>query len=106
MHIFKELPRLERWVEFHNVLVGYAHNFDGICNGQRVITNNVKHIDHLSGIAKCTGDEEWMLGKPGSYAEHSEPQKKGLIPNLKSVFEDSFDKISDIKKMRLNLFKK
>lgn len=91
-----KIPTLERWARFHNVLVGYAYHHDEIANGQRVITN---HYDRTElGIAHCSGNEIWKLGKPGTVDEHYQKQPRRFIPDLKKVFEFSLDKISDIRR--------
>jgi len=91
-----KIPTLKRWVQFHNVLAGYAHHCPGIAEGQRVITGHVHEIDRTLWIAKCTGNEIWKLDQPGTIAEHNIPQKSGI--NFRQIFESSLDKISDIKR--------
>lgn len=90
------IPRLESWAHFHNVLVGYAYDHEEFKNGQRIITN---HYDRTElGIAHCSGGEIWMLGKPGTIHEHYIEQHKVFRPNLKSVFEFARDRINDIRR--------
>jgi len=95
MDIYKQTPTLKNWVQFHNVLVGYSYNHPMFKNGQRVMSNNLKSLDLQNKLAHCTDNEIWQLGHPGSYAEHNISQNYHL--NFKTIFEESLDKISDIK---------
>ncbi len=76
MNYLSQIPKLEKWARYHNTLVGRAYNHPDFENGQRVQTNHVAVIDQKFGFAKCSGDEMWQLGQPGTLGMYEDPITK------------------------------
>ncbi len=76
MNFLSQIPKLDKWAKFGNTLVGRAYNHPEYENGQRVQTNHVGVLDEKLGIAKCSGDEVWQLGQPGSLSMYEDPITK------------------------------
>ncbi len=71
-----QVPKLDKWARFNNVLVGRAFNHPEFENGQRVKTNHVAILDENLGMAKCSGNEIWQLGEPGKLSMYVDPVTK------------------------------
>ncbi len=71
-----KIPRLDKWARYHDTLVGRAFDHPEFENGQRVQTNHVATLDVKIGFAKCSGDEIWQLGSPGSLNMYEDPITK------------------------------
>lgn len=62
-------PRLERWLQHGNTLVGYLFDSKEHPLGTRVMTGAIVELDPLSFEARCV-DGDYKLGEPGTYQEH------------------------------------
>jgi hypothetical protein len=62
-------PLLERWVQFHDTLVGYVFDAKQFSPGTRVQTEVIRFVDLLNGQAECA-DGKYRLGEPGTFEEH------------------------------------
>jgi len=80
-------PILKNWVKFHNVLVGEVYNHSDYKNGQRIVTNNCYDLDVKLKLAKCSGNESWILGKEGNLTDYYEPKKLSLIDKVFDYFK-------------------
>lgn len=56
------IPQLENWDKFNDVLVGEAVGHPDFKDGQRVMTNKIKLLDDKLGFAYCLDSEVWQLG--------------------------------------------
>lgn len=65
--------KLERWIVYHDVLVGYAFDVPGFSDGTRIMTEFKHKIDLDSMTAFCK-DGTYKLGDFGTYAEHQQPE--------------------------------
>ena len=66
-------PRLERWIQFHNTLVGYIFDDPKIKPGTRVITEAmIEPVDTAVFEVRCR-DADYKLGEPGTAEEHNQP---------------------------------
>lgn len=70
------IPILDRWVKFNDVLLGEAINHPSFEQRQRVKTNKIKTLDEKLGMALCLQNEAWQLGKPGKLADYVDPVTK------------------------------
>lgn len=64
--------KLERWIVFHDALVGYIFDSPQHPPGTRVITEPLRWIDPINGEADCH-TEHYKLGEPGTQEEHNRP---------------------------------
>lgn len=69
----KPIPVLDKWAAYNDVLVGEAVNHPEFENRTRVHTNKVILIDVKLGMAACTADEVWQLGRPGKLGDYVDP---------------------------------
>lgn len=100
MDMKSNIPTLKNWVQYHNVLLGDAWYHPKFENGTRIISNHIGTLDHILGVAKCAGDETWLLKNPGKIEDYYYPKKSGF---LESFYEETKDTISDIKKQLIKL---
>lgn len=70
------IPTLDKWAVFNDVLVGEAINHPDFEKGQRVMTNKVLTGSKKDGWIKCVGDEDWQLGQPGNLGMYVDPITK------------------------------
>lgn len=70
------IPSLNKWAIYRDVLVGEAMNHPDFENRQRVATNKVTKLDTKLGMALCVGNEQWQLGEPGKLADYVDPITK------------------------------
>lgn len=70
------IPTLDKWVKFNDVLVGEAINHPKFEQRQRVRTNKVIFMDEKMGMAKCVADEFWQLGEPSVLGRYVDPITK------------------------------
>jgi hypothetical protein len=76
------IPKLNKWVVYNDVLLGEAINHPQFEQRQRVQTNKVLKMDIKSGMAECVPDvgsiekEYWQLGEPGNLSNYVDPITK------------------------------
>lgn len=63
-------PKLERWVQHGNCIVGYIFDSKQFPPGQRIITDAIREFDPINFEAVCL-DGAYKLGEPGTYDEHN-----------------------------------
>jgi hypothetical protein len=68
----KHKSRLERWIVFNDVLVGYLFDSKEHPPGTRVMTEAIRYIDPLNSVAESRS-EVYKLGEPGTVEEHNQP---------------------------------
>lgn len=66
-------PKLERWIQFNNCIVGYLFDSKQFNPGQRVMTEVILFIDPINFEAECK-DGKYKLGEPGTAEEHNQEQ--------------------------------
>lgn len=75
-------PRLERWVQHGNCLVGYLFDHKQFDPGTRIITEPIREFDVINHEAVCL-DGKYILGEPGTVEEHNQPligqNKKNIL---------------------------
>jgi hypothetical protein len=64
--------KLDRWITFHDALVGYLFDNKKIKPGTRVVTEPLRFLDVSNSYAECRG-ESYKLGEPGTAEEHNQP---------------------------------
>lgn len=72
----KHKPILERWIRFHDCIVGYVFDSDEIPDGRRVKTSFLIQFNEW-GEAVCKGGT-YRLGDPGIAEEHNVPLPNGI----------------------------
>lgn len=65
-------PRLERWIKYGNVFVGYLYDHKAFRHGERVRTDAIVEFDPAAFEARCV-DGDYKLGEPGTQEEHNRP---------------------------------
>lgn len=65
-------PRLERWIQHNNCIVGYIFDSPLFSPGTRIITEALRYIDASNFEAECL-DGSYKLGTPGTAEEHNQP---------------------------------
>jgi hypothetical protein len=70
------IPRLDNWAVFNDVLVGESNNHPTIENKQRVMSNKCIKLDTKLGFAFCTDNEVWQLGKQSILGRYVDPITK------------------------------
>lgn len=70
------IPTLDKWAVYQDVLVGEAVNHPGFEQRQRVATNKCVLLDPKNGMAVCVSDEVWQLGRPGKLEYYIDPITK------------------------------
>lgn len=65
-------PKLERWLQHGNCLVGYIFDHKHFNAGTRIITEAIIYLDTSNFEAECL-DGKYKLGEPGTAAEHNQP---------------------------------
>jgi len=71
-------PRLERWIQHNECLVGYVFDSKHFKSGQRIMTEVLLFVDPINFEAECK-DGKYKLGEPGTAEEHNQEQI-GLKP--------------------------
>lgn len=69
-------PTLERWIQFHDCVVGYIFGAKDVRDGQRIKTSHVSLF--LPDRVRCGDGEEYLLGEPGTVEEHNRPLPDGV----------------------------
>ena len=70
------IPTLEKWAVFNDVLIGRTLNHPDFENGKRIRTNKCIKLDKKIGMALCVGNESWQLGEPGHLGMYVDPITK------------------------------
>lgn len=65
-------PKLERWIQYGNVFVGYLFDSKEHPPGARVKTDAIVEFDPIAFEARCV-DGDYKLGEPGTAEEHNQP---------------------------------
>jgi hypothetical protein len=63
-------PKLDRWIQHENCVVGYIYDSPQFPSGTRIMTDAIRFIDVLNFEAECL-DGKYKLGEPGTHREHT-----------------------------------
>lgn len=63
-------PRLDRWIQYGNCLVGYAYDYPPFANGTRIITEFLRYPVDIRNFEAEDKDTKYKLGTPGTFEEH------------------------------------
>ena len=67
-----EIPILDRWLVYGNILIGKIYNTQGRCpEGMPVRTDALRFVDSVNFEAE-TLTEKFKLGEPGTIEEYGE----------------------------------
>lgn len=72
--------KLDRWIIYGDVLVGYIYDSKLFKPGTRVMTEAIRYVDPINMEAECL-DGKYKLAEPGTAEEH----RQELIGKPKSV---------------------
>jgi hypothetical protein len=70
------IPTLDKWATYNDILVGEAVNHPQFEQRQRVATNKCIKLDIKMAMAVCVADEVWQLGRPGKLGDYVDPVTK------------------------------